>query len=128
VLPKYAERVYGAVIKQDKNAVWSVDAAATEKRRAGIRQERLARSVPTREWMEERERIVTKHAAVQVKHMFATNFGLSEKFKADFKKFWNLPEEWDLQEKELGVPSYGAEYRMDLSKLPDVRTVVLVEE
>jgi len=26
------------------------------------------------------------------------------------------------------VPSYGSKFRVDLSKLPDVRTVVLVEE
>ncbi|SOY77672.1 hypothetical protein CBM2589_U10174 [Cupriavidus taiwanensis] len=29
---------------------------------------------------------------------------------------------------ELGVPSYGAKHRMDLSLLPDVTTVVRVEE
>jgi len=65
---------------------------------------------------------------VQVKHMFATSFGLSAKFKEEFKRFWTLPAEWDLQETELGIPSYGSTYRMDLSKLPDVRTIVLVEE
>ena len=31
-------------------------------------------------------------------------------------------------ETELGVPSYGSKYRMDLSLMPDVRTVVQVEE
>ena len=31
-------------------------------------------------------------------------------------------------EEELDVPTYGAKFRMDLSKMPDVRTVVLVEE
>jgi len=72
--------------------------------------------------------VLNKHASVQVRHMFATSFGLSEKFKAEFKQFWSLPAEWDLQEAELGIPSYGSKYRMDLSKLPDVRTIVLVEE
>ena len=129
LLPKFAETVCGAVVAQDAGGKWSVDAAATQKRRAAIRKERIARSVPTREWMkEERERVLTKHASTQVKHMFATSFGLSEKFKAEFKKFWTLPAEWDLQETELGVPSYGSQYRMDLSKLPDVKTIVLVEE
>ncbi len=129
VLPEFARKVYGVVIYQDEHQVWFVDAAKTTVRRAAIRKERLARAVPTREWMkEERERILTKHASIQVRHMFATSFGLSQKFKDEFKAFWSLPPDWDLPESELGVPSFGSTCRMDLSKLPDVRTVTLVEE
>ncbi len=129
LLPEYAQKVYGAVFTQDAKGVFTVDAAKTQARRAEIRKERLARALPTREWMkEERERIVNKHAAVQVKHMFATSFALSEKFTQQFKDFWNLPADWQLLESELGVPSYGATHRMDLSLLPDVTTVVQVEE
>jgi acetone carboxylase alpha subunit len=129
VLPEYAEKVYGVVISQSSDQVWVVDAAKTAKRRKAIRRERIARAVPTREWMkEERARILTKHASIQVRHMFATSFGLSVKFKDEFKSFWDLPAEWELPESELGVPSFGSTYRMDLSKLPDVRTVTLVEE
>lgn len=129
LLPEYARKVYGAVIEQDAKGVWSVDAEKTAARRAQVRKERLARAVPTRDWMkEERERILTKHAGPAVQHMFATSFGLSPKFLAEFKAFWELPEEWNVLEEELGVPSYGSKYRMDLSKMPDVRTVVLVEE
>ena len=58
----------------------------------------------------------------------ATSFALSEKFTKQFKDFWNLPADWQLREEELGVPSYGARHRMDLSLLPDVKTVVQVEE
>ena len=129
LLPEYARKVYGAVLTQDAKGVWSVDAGKTTARRAEIRKERLARSVPTRDWMkEERERVLTKHASVQVRHMFATSFDLSAKFRDQFKAFWDLPEDWELTEAELGVPSYGSVYRMDLSKMPDVHTVVLVEE
>ncbi|NTV10476.1 MAG: acetone carboxylase subunit alpha [Zoogloea sp.] len=129
LLPEFAHKVYGAVAVQDGAGVWSVDAAQTAQRRAEIRKERLARSVPTGDWMkEERERILTKHASTQVKHMFATSFGLSAKFLEQFRRFWNLPADWTLTEDELDVPSYGSKYRMDLSLLPDVKTVVLVEE
>jgi len=129
LLPEYAEKVYGAVLSQDAAGVWTVDAQKTVKRRDEIRKERLARSLPTREWMkEERERILTKHASRPVRHMFATSFGLSEKFLGKFRKFWDLPEDWNLTEAELDVPSYGSKYRMDLSLLPDVTTVVQVEE
>jgi len=77
---------------------------------------------------EERERIIQKHASVQVRHMFATSFGLSEKFTKEFKDFWNLPASWELLEDELDVPTYGSKHRMDLSLLPDVKTVVQVDE
>jgi len=129
LLPEYAQKVYGAVFTQDAKGVFTVDPARTQARRAEIRKERLARALPTREWMkEERERILNKHAAVQVQHMFATSFALSEKFTQQFKDFWNLPADWQVLEEELGVPTYGAKHRMDLSLMPDVTTVVQVEE
>jgi acetone carboxylase alpha subunit len=129
LLPEFAEKVYGAVFTQDAKGAFTIDAELTKQRRTEIRKERLARALPTREWMkEERERIINKHAAVQVQHMFATSFGLSEKFTKEFKDFWNLPAYWQLLEDELGVPTYGSKHRMDLSLMPDVKTVVQVEE
>ena len=129
LLAEFAEKVYGAVCHQDEKGVWQVDAKATAKRRAEIRKERIARAQPTREWMkEERERILRKDASLQVRHMYATSFGLSPKFLDSFRNFWKLPSEWTVQETSLGVPSYGSKFRMDLSKLPDVRIVTLVEE
>jgi acetone carboxylase, alpha subunit len=129
LLPEFAQKVYGAVISKDAKGVWTVDAAKTKARRAEIRKERIARSVPTREWMkEERSNVLNKHASQAVRHMFSTSFALSEKFTNEFKKFWDLPAGWELPESELGVPSYGSKYRMDLSTMPDVRTVVQVEE
>ncbi len=77
---------------------------------------------------QERNAILEKEASKQVKHMYATSFDLSPKFLSDFKTFWNLPKNWTMKEDELGVFTYGSKYRMDLSKLPDVRTVVLVDE
>lgn len=129
LLPEYARKVYGAVFTQDAKGVYSVDAARTQARRGEIRQERLARAQPTREWMkQERERILAKDASVQVQHMFATSFALSGKFTRAFKEFWSLPAEWQLLEDELDVPTYGSRHRMDLSLMPDVTTVVQVEE
>ena len=129
LLPEYAQKVYGAVFTQDAKGVYSVDAAKTQVRRIEMRKERLASAKPTREWMkQERERIVNKDASVQVQHMFATSFALSEKFTKSFKDFWSLPADWQLLEDELGVPTYGSKHRMDLSLMPDVTTVVQVEE
>lgn len=129
LLPEYAQKVYGAVFSQNAKGAYVVDEAKTQARRAEMRKERLARAVPVREWMkEERERIINKHASQAVQHMFATSFALSEKFTKHFKDFWSLPAEWQLLETELGVPSYGSKHRMDLSLMPDVTTVVQVEE
>jgi acetone carboxylase alpha subunit len=129
LLPEYAQKVYGAVATKDANGVWTVDAKQTALQRLEIRRQRLARSIPTQEWMkEERERILTKNASLQVQHMFATSFGLSTKFEQQFRDFWHLPETWTLREEDLDVHSYGAKFRMDLSTMPDVKTVVLVEE
>ena len=129
LLPEYAQKVYGAVATKDGNGIWTVDAKATALLRIEIRNQRLARSQPVQEWMKgERERILVKHASIQVRHMFATSFGLSNKFEQQFRTFWGLPDSWTLTEDELDVPTYGSKYRMDLSKMPDVNTVVLVEE
>jgi acetone carboxylase, alpha subunit len=109
LLPAYAEKVYGAAITQDQKGRWVVDEAKTEQRRAEIRKERIKRGKPTREWMkQERENILNKQAAIQVRHMYASSFALSEKFTNHFKDFWDLPEDWIIKESELGIPVFGA--------------------
>lgn len=108
LLPKYAESVYGAIVRQDEKGQYIVDEEATQKRREQIRKERLRRGVPTKEWMkEERGKIINKEAAIQVRHMYASSFALSKKFSNEFKQFWNLPEDWNLTEEELGIPVFG---------------------
>ncbi|MEN2987026.1 hydantoinase B/oxoprolinase family protein [Tistrella sp. BH-R2-4] len=129
LLPRYATSVHGAVAMKVGNGRWEVDAAATAERRAQMRLDRIARSRPTRDWMaDERRRILDKQASLPVRHMFATSFGLSDKFLNDFRRFWDLPDDWTIVESELGIPSFGSKHRMDLSALPDVTTIRLVEE
>lgn len=128
IIPEYATKVYGAIFEL-KDGTYKVDIEKSEARRKEMRRERVARSVPAKEWMkEEKSRILDKKAHKAVQHMFATSFGLSPKFLNEFKTFWDLPADWNLLETEIGVYSYGSKYRMDLSQLPDVNTVVLVEE
>jgi acetone carboxylase alpha subunit len=113
LLPEYAEKVYGAVFTRDERGHYHVDPVKTEERRRQIRQERLKRGKPTREWMkEERERILRKEAAVQVRHMYASSFALSEKFLQEFREFWNLPENWIVTEEELEVPTFGSKLKL----------------
>ncbi|MDO5604362.1 MAG: hydantoinase B/oxoprolinase family protein, partial [Paracoccus sp. (in: a-proteobacteria)] len=129
LVERFAASVYGVALKMGENGLFGADMAATEALRAQIRKERLARAVPTRDWMaKERARILAKDAGLQVQQMFAASFKLGPRFEQDFRKFWDLPDDWKLMEADLPIPSYGREYSMDLSELPDVKTVQFVEE
>jgi acetone carboxylase alpha subunit len=55
----------------------------------------------------ERERILAKQASPQVQHMFATSFGLSEKFSSS-SRLLGPAGQLELLKDELSVPSYGA--------------------
>lgn len=130
LLARFADSAYGVVLACDADGHYTVDTAATERRREQIRQQRLDRAQPTRDWMAgERDKILAKQGAEDhVKQMFASSFRLGPRFYEQFKTFWSLPEEWTLTEEELDRPSYGAHYAMDISELPDVHPVILVEE
>ena len=129
VLERLAGDVYGVVVKKGPDGLVVVDEAATKAARADIRKARIAKSVPTREWMKgEREKILAKDAGTQVQQMFAASFKLGPKFEQQFRSFWDLPESWVLNEEDIGVPTYGSRYSMDISELPDVTTVQFVEE
>jgi len=129
LIERFAEPVYGVVLVKRADGTHGVDEAATVARRLAIRKERLAKSVPTKEWMKgERERILAKDAGSQVRQMYASSFALGPRFHAEFRAFWTLPESWTLPEDEIGVPTYGSKYHMDLSELPDVKLVQFVEE
>jgi acetone carboxylase alpha subunit len=60
--------------------------------------------------------------------MFAASFKLGPRFEAEFRTFWDMPESWTLAEEDIGIPHYGSHYSMDVSELPDVKTVQFVEE
>ncbi|MFG1360978.1 hydantoinase B/oxoprolinase family protein [Xanthobacter pseudotagetidis] len=129
VLERLAGDVYGVLVRKGPDGLVTVDEAATKAVRAQIRKDRIAKSVPTREWMKsEREKILAKDAGTQVRQMFAASFKLGPRFEQQFRSFWDLPESWVLTEEEIGVPTYGSRYSMDISELPDVTTVQFVEE
>ncbi|MFS8038819.1 hydantoinase B/oxoprolinase family protein [Xanthobacter sp. AM11] len=129
ILERFAGDVYGVVVRKGADGLFSVDEAATIAARKKMRTDRLAKSIPVTEWMKgEREKILAKDAGTQVRQMFAASFKLGPRFEKDFRAFWTLPESWTLPEEEIGVPTYGSRYSMDISELPDVHTVQFVEE
>jgi len=129
VLPRFAEIIYGVIARDNGDGSFTLDEAATLAKRNEMRKQRLARAVPVLAWMaNEREKILAKEAPLAVQQMYASSFKLGPRFERQFREFWELPDSWQLNEEDLGVPHYGSHYHMDLSELPDVRTVQFVEE
>ena len=129
ILPEYAKKIYGVVYTQDHEGVYTVDSAKTTAAQAKIKQDRIKRSAPVREWMKgERKNIIDNIASPQVKQMFASSFALSEPFLDEFKTFWDLPADYNLLESSLGIPTFGSTKTMDISEMPDCKPVIMTEE
>jgi acetone carboxylase, alpha subunit len=89
LLPRYAASVYGVV---------PGDPGATEGRRKEMYEERAERAVPVREWMKsERERVLAGDFIEPVKRMYAESIRLSERWAAEFREFWDLPDDFDYE-------------------------------
>jgi len=78
LLPRFAESVYGV---GDRDA---------------HRRRRLERARPTREWVAgERARILAQDLARPIKEMYAESMRLSSRWAAEYRGFWDLPEDFD---------------------------------
>jgi acetone carboxylase alpha subunit len=101
LLERFASTVYGVVASQGDDGAWSVDAEATARRRAEIRDERRAKAVPVREWMSgQRERILASadgdgDLGPHIQRMYAESMRLSERWAKEFREFWGLPDDFD---------------------------------
>lgn len=93
----------------------AVDAKATQALRAQIRKDRIAKSVPTKEWMKGERQILAKDAATQVRQMLAASYHPGRRFEQQFRSFWDQPESWSLSESEI-VPAYGSRHSIDIPK------------
>jgi N-methylhydantoinase B/oxoprolinase/acetone carboxylase alpha subunit len=95
LLERFAERAYGVVARRGTDGKYTLDAAATEKRRAEIRKERLARSVPVTEWIaHERKRVQDGEWIEPVRDMYRSSMSLSKRWAEKYRNFWALPEGW----------------------------------
>ena len=92
LLPRFAGSVYGVELGGDG----FVDETATEAARARLREGRLSRGVPVREWWgEQRERVVARDLPDPVKGMYAESMKLSPRWAAEFRGFWDLDEDFE---------------------------------
>jgi acetone carboxylase, alpha subunit len=87
LLERYAETIYGVV---------PGDPAGTNERRDAIREQRGRTAVPVKEWMAgERARILEGDLIEPVQRMYAESMRLSDRFAAEFRAFWDLPDDFD---------------------------------
>jgi acetone carboxylase alpha subunit len=89
-----AANVHGVVAHRDaKTNEWTIDEAATARKRDEIRQARKARGIPFREWWkQERGRIQAKeNMASAVLDMWRGSMELSPDYGHEVRAFWQLP-------------------------------------
>jgi len=96
---RIAADVYG-VVAEDGTGEWTVDTAATEKKRDEIRQARKQRGVPFKEWWrQERQKIQAGEGMAEaVKAMWRSSWELSPDYAAETKAFWKLPDDFTFSE------------------------------
>jgi acetone carboxylase, alpha subunit len=88
LLPRFAESIYGV---SDRDA---------------YRRRRLERGRPARDWWAaERERVLAGDLIDPVKVGYAESMKLSERFAAEFRGFWDLPEDFTF---EIATPTVPA--------------------
>jgi N-methylhydantoinase B/oxoprolinase/acetone carboxylase alpha subunit/acetone carboxylase gamma subunit len=103
LLPRFTDSVYGVALDGDGEA----DVAASEARREQMRRERLERAAPVRDWWRrERERVEAQDFIEAVKVCYAESMRLSARFAAEFRGFWDLPEDFQV---EAVTPTVAAE-------------------
>jgi N-methylhydantoinase B/acetone carboxylase alpha subunit len=74
--------------------------------RDGARRRRLERAQSAQEWWEDqRERVITQDLIEPVKAMLAETMRLSPRFAAEYRGFWDLPEDFDF---DVLTPTLGA--------------------
>jgi N-methylhydantoinase B/acetone carboxylase alpha subunit len=92
LLPRFARSVYGVVLGD----AGAVDAEATDVRREEIRRVRLERAVHAREWWAaQRERVLAGELTMRTKVMLAESMRLSPRWAAEYRGFWDLPEDFE---------------------------------
>ena len=89
LLPRFAESIYGV---SDRDA---------------FRARRLARAIPVRDWVAtERERILAQEFVEPVKVMYAESMRLSPRWAAEYRGFWDLPEDFEY---DVATPTVAVE-------------------
>ena len=103
LLPRLATSVYGVELGDDGG----VRDDATGELRAQLRTQRLADAVPVADWWaRERERVLARDLPPHAQVMYAESMKLSPRWAAEFRGFWDLPEDFAF---EVPTPTVAVE-------------------
>ncbi len=92
LLARFAESVYGI---SDRDA---------------FRARRLQRAIPTSQWVAaERERIIAQELAEPVRVAYAESMRLSPRWAAEYRGFWDLPEDFEFDAATPTVNAWGSQ-------------------
>ncbi len=95
LLERFAASAYGVVARRGADGKYVLDAAATEERRAELRKQRLARSVPVADWIASQKPKVRRGEYIDaVRDMYRSSMTLSTRWADKYRRFWDLPAEW----------------------------------
>jgi N-methylhydantoinase B/oxoprolinase/acetone carboxylase alpha subunit len=99
--PDIVRNVYGVVARfsQEKNE-WEINNVATDELRTKIMKEREEKSMNFEDFYEyEKDKILSGKLSAPVKRMYSESLQLSVGWAEEFRKFWNLDEDFDLEVK-----------------------------
>ncbi|QKY70234.1 hydantoinase B/oxoprolinase family protein [Lentibacillus sp. CBA3610] len=98
VTPEIAQRTHAVVLEHDEERnAWRVNSEATEARRKEVRNSRLNKAMPVKDWIaSERERVLEKDFVTEVHKMYQDTMGISSQFAKEFREFWQLPENFTM--------------------------------
>jgi N-methylhydantoinase B/oxoprolinase/acetone carboxylase alpha subunit len=97
--PEIVKIVFGVIATFNEDTKeWTIDEDATKKRRTQILAERKANSVTFEEfWERERKKIIEGNLYEAVKVMYYESLKLSKKWATEFRQFWKLPEDFQME-------------------------------
>ncbi len=102
LLPRFADSVYGVILREDGEQEVTGGASADEdasgKRRERFRAERLKEARPVREWWaEQRQRMIDHDLIEPVSVAYAESMKMSPRWAAEYRGFWDLPEDFEFE-------------------------------
>ncbi|MGE4615787.1 MAG: hydantoinase B/oxoprolinase family protein, partial [Gammaproteobacteria bacterium] len=94
----FVSEMHGIIAVQAAEGGWALDAAATERKRADLRQARLDESIGVEQWWRtERKQVEAQAFVPEVLEMYQQSLSFA-KFKNEFMGFWQMPADFSFGE------------------------------
>lgn len=92
--PDFAQALYAVVLISDSEGGYSLDVAATESRRAMLREQRRLQSIPVKGWWSmHRIRILGKEFPEPIVDMYRSSTSF-DAYERHYREFWQLPDDF----------------------------------